>query len=175
MCFEGQCSCVPAIGLVDCSSAGLKTVPGSSEILRNFTILSLRSNYLKAINITAVKGYLPDLEIVDLQNNSTMKCERIFVKAVQLLTDCSNLSTATHFASGQTTPEINNTIFTPSSSYATIYTASSTDLNASVLPNLDDRNDRGTVYITTLTMSLVFTLIIIIFTRIIVKLHTIVK
>ena len=91
-CVGNKCDCVEELKVVhvDCSRAGLKSMPQAKETLLNYSTLLLRFNAFVEVNFSVLEELFPNLTKVDLRGNP-LDCERLADKRVLkviMITDC---------------------------------------------------------------------------------------
>ena len=96
LCIGNKCLCVEQISLIDCSGAGLESIPQTKKRMVNYTTLSLRDNLLLEVNFTWLMEQFPDLKTVDLRNNP-IHCEGINSGGpLKVITNCKTSKPTTH-------------------------------------------------------------------------------
>ena len=95
-CIGNKCLCVEQISLIDCSGAGLESIPQTKKRMVSYTTLSLRDNLLLEVNFTWLMEQFPDLKTVDLRNNP-IYCEGINAGGpLKVITNCKTSKPTTH-------------------------------------------------------------------------------
>ena len=157
-CIGNKCLCVEQIRLIDCSRAGLESMPHTKKRMVNYTTLSLRDNLLLEVNFTWLMKQFPDLKTVDLRNNP-IYCEGINAGVpLKVITDCKTSNPATH---QRVTAKI-----IPSTTQSILVHKHI----SSTTSDLTDPDFPSTVYLTTLTASIIFIPFIILCLRVVMKL-----
>ena len=160
-CIGNKCVYVEQISVIDCSRAGLNLIPRTKKRMVNYTVLSLRDNQLLEVNFTWLMEQFPDLKTVDLRNNP-IYCEGINAGVpLKVITDCKTSKPTTHYRI--TTKTISSTTQSILVHDLTKYINSTTsDFTDSELPS--------TVYLITLTASIISIPFIILCLRVVIKL-----
>ena len=76
-CLEGQCRCYEKLGLIDCSHSGLSSTPHTNSPLENYTSISPRDNKLQHLNFTFIMEVFPQVQLLDVRDNSALPCKDI--------------------------------------------------------------------------------------------------
>ena len=160
LCIGNKCLCVEQISLIDCSGAGLESIPETKKRMVNFTTLSLRDNLLLEVNFTWLMEQFPDLKTVDIRNNP-IHCEGINAGGpLKVITNCKTSKPTTHH---RITAKI---ISSTTQSIPVHNLTQSFHINSTTL-DFTDPDLPSTVYLTTLTASIILILFIILCVRVV--------
>ena len=160
-CIGNKCVCVEQISVIDCSRAGLNLMPRTKKRMVNYTALSLRDNQLLEVNFTWLMEQFPDLKTVDLRNNP-IYCEGINAGVpLKVITDCKTSKPTTHYRI---------TARTISSTTQSIFVHDLTKYINSTTSDFKDSELPSTVYLITLTASIISIPFIILCLRVVIKL-----
>ena len=161
--FGNKCLCVEQISLIDCSRAGLISTPQTKKRMTNYTTLSLRDNLLLEVNFTLLMEQFPDLQTVDVRNNP-IYCEGLNAGGpLIVITDCKTLKPTTHHRIS--TKIISST----TESFLVRNLTQSFNIN-STTSDFTDPEIPSTVYLTTLTASIISIPFILLCLRVVIKL-----
>ena len=161
-CIGNKCDCVEQISIIDCSRSGLKLIPQTKKIMVNYTALSLRDNLLLEVNFKVLMEQFLDLKTVDLTNNP-IYCEGINTgRPLKVVTDCKTSKPTTHH-------RITMKIISSTTQSILIHNLMQFIINSTTSDSTDS-NLPSTVYLTTLTASIISIPFIILCLRVVIKL-----
>ena len=166
-CIGNKCLCVEQISLIDCSGAGLESIPQTKKRMVNYTTLSLRDNLLLKVNFTWLMEQFPDLKTVDLRNNP-IYCEGINAGGpLKVITNCKASKPTTHH-------RITAKVISSTTQSILVHNLTQVFHINSTRPRQQtpttDPDIPSTVYLTTLTASIILIPFIIFCLRVVIKL-----